>query len=82
MDFSLLESVPDAMVIADEAGIITFVNGQAERLFGYASAELTGKPVELLLPARFRAMHHVHRAGYQAAPRARPMGLGLELSGL
>jgi PAS domain S-box-containing protein len=82
MDFALLESVPDALVIADEAGRIVYVNGSAELLFGYASAELLGSPVEVLLPARFRAMHHVHRAGYQGAPRRRPMGLGLDLSGL
>jgi PAS domain S-box-containing protein len=82
MDFSLLESVPDAMVIADEAGIIVHVNGGAERLFGYPRDEVVGKPIEILLPARFRTMHQVHRGGYQAAPRTRPMGLGLDLSGL
>lgn len=82
VDFSLLESVPDAMVIADQGGNIVFVNGHAERLFGYPRDELMGKPVELLLPARFRAMHQVHRSGYQSAPRTRPMGLGLDLSGL
>jgi PAS domain S-box-containing protein len=82
VDFTVLESVPDAMVIADDAGKIIHVNGMAERLFGYPHAELVGRPVELLLPARFRAMHQLHRAGYHAAPRARPMGLGLDLSGL
>lgn len=82
VDFSLLESVPDAMVIMDQAGSITFANGHAERLFGYPRDELIGKPVELLLPARFRGMHRLHRGGYQSAPRARPMGLGLDLSGL
>jgi two-component system sensor kinase FixL len=82
VDFSILESVPDAMVIADEAGAIRYVNATAERLFGYSRDELLGKPVELLLPARFRAAHRVHRSGYQAAPRTRPMGLGLDLTGL
>ena len=82
MDFSLLESVPDAMVIADEAGVIVHVNTGGERLFGWPRGELVGQPVEVLLPARFRPMHQVHRAGYHAAPRARPMGLGLDLSGL
>jgi PAS domain S-box-containing protein len=82
VDFSLLESVPDAMVIADEAGTILHVNGIAERLFGWTRAEVVGKPVEVLLPARFRAMHQVHRSGYHAAPRTRPMGLGLDLSAL
>lgn len=82
MDFSLLESVPDAMVIADDAGTVLHVNGMAERLFGWARAEIVGRPVELLLPSRYRAAHQVHRAGYHAAPRARPMGLGLDLAGL
>jgi PAS domain S-box-containing protein len=82
VDFSLLESVPDAMVIADEAGLIVHVNAGAERLFGWAHGELLGQPVEVLLPSRFRAMHQVHRSGYHAAPRARPMGLGLDLSAL
>jgi PAS domain S-box-containing protein len=82
VDFSLLESVPDAMVVADEQGTIVHANGGAERLFGWPRAELVGQPVEILLPARFRGMHQVHRAGYHAAPRARPMGLGLDLSGL
>jgi len=82
MDFTLLESVPDAMVIADESGRIVHVNTGAERLFGWPRGELLGQPVEVLLPARFRSMHQMHRSGYHAAPRARPMGLGLDLSGL
>jgi two-component system, LuxR family, sensor kinase FixL len=82
MDLSVLESVPDAVVIADGSGAIVYLNGSAEQLFGRRLDELRGAPVERLLPERFRAMHQVHRAGYQAAPRRRPMGLGLDLSGL
>jgi two-component system, LuxR family, sensor kinase FixL len=82
VDFSLLESVPDAMVIVDADGIVLHANGVAERLFGWPRAELAGKPVELLLPSRYRDEHRAHRAGYHGAPRARPMGLGLDLSGL
>jgi PAS domain S-box-containing protein len=81
VEFSILESVPDAMIIADEDGTIVHSNGVAERLFGWTREELVGQPVEVLLPARFRAMHQVHRAGYHTAPRTRPMGLGLDLSG-
>jgi PAS domain S-box-containing protein len=82
VDFTLLESVPDAMVIADESGTIIHVNLVAERLFGWPRADLVGQPIEILLPARFRTMHQLHRAGYHTAPRTRPMGLGLDLSGL
>ena len=47
----LLESAPDAMVIADEAGRIVLVNAATERLFGYSRSQLLGKPAEMLLPA-------------------------------
>jgi two-component system sensor kinase FixL len=83
MDFGLLESVPDAMLIVDrEEGRIVYANGVAEELFGYARDEILGRPIEALLPARFREMHRIHREGYYAAPRTRPMGLGLDLAGL
>ncbi len=82
MDFSLLDSVPDALVIADEAGQIIHANRNAEQLFGWTPEELVGKPVEVLLPSRFRALQPLHRSGYPATPRNQPMGLGLGLSAL
>lgn len=44
--------------------------------------ELLGKPVETLVPERFRAAHIEKRNGYISNPTVRPMGSGLELSGL
>lgn len=64
------------MVIVDAAGLITLVNAEAERLFGYPRAEMVGSRVELLVPERFRAGHPGHRHGYAAAPRSRPLGAG------
>lgn len=70
----LLESAPDAMVIVDKDGHIVLVNSQVEQCFGYPRQEILGKPVEILIPARYRGRHGEHRAGFFAAPRARPMG--------
>jgi protein-histidine pros-kinase len=79
---SLLESAPDAMVIVDGTGAIQLANAEAERLFGYTRDELFGKPVELLIPARYHRRHPEHRSGFFDAPRSRPMGVGLELAGV
>jgi PAS domain S-box-containing protein len=79
---ALLESVSDSIVVVDAEGRIMLVNGRAEAMFGYERAELIGQPVEVLIPHARREQHVAHRAGYLAAPRVRPMGLGLDLAGL
>jgi PAS domain S-box-containing protein len=70
------------MVIVERHGVIAIVNSQLEKLFGYDRAELLGKPVEVLIPERFRVDHVTHRAGYLASPKVRSMGSGLDLFGL
>jgi PAS domain S-box-containing protein len=77
----LLESAPDPIVIIDGSGSIRIANRQTEIAFGYTRDELLGQPVEILMPHRFQSAHVSHRAGYQANPRTRPMGTGLELYG-
>src|SRR5262249_46121088 len=61
---------------------IVLANSQTERLFGYRPIELVGKPIETLVPERFRFSHTRHRARFFGEPRTRPMGSGLDLFGL
>lgn len=78
----LLEAAPDAMVIVNGNGEIVLINSQTERLFGYPRQELLGKPVETLVPLRYRGVHPGHRSNFFTQPRVRSMGAGLELYGL
>ncbi|HYM03869.1 MAG TPA: ATP-binding protein, partial [Stellaceae bacterium] len=78
----LLESAPEAMVIAEPSGRIALVNAQMEKLFGYSRDEVIGQRIEMLMPARYRAQHGAKRDGFAASPLPRPMGSGLELHGL
>ena len=79
---ALLESAPDAMVIVDKEGRIILINTQTQKIFGYERDELMGKPVEILVPARYRAQHPTHRQNYFQIPKVRGMGTGLDLYGL
>jgi len=76
---ALLDSAPDAMVVADRDGRIVLVNAQTETLFQYQRGELIGASVEILVPERFRRHHPQHRQNYVRDPRFRAMGTGLEL---
>ena len=79
---TFLEAAPDAMVIVGHDGHIRLINGQAEKLFGYARTELVGQAVEVLVPPRYRHRHASHRAGYFFEPHLRPMGAGMDLHGV
>jgi two-component system, cell cycle sensor histidine kinase and response regulator CckA len=79
---ALIDAAPDGIVIVNQEGKIVLVNVQTEQLFGYMRTELLEKPIEVLVPERFRGKHRGHRAGFMNYQQLRPMGKGLELFGL
>lgn len=78
----VLESVPDVMLVATHDGKVLYVNSEVEHVFGYHPAELVGKPVEILIPPRFRERHSAYLTRFIEAPKRRPMGTGLMLFGM
>jgi diguanylate cyclase (GGDEF)-like protein/PAS domain S-box-containing protein len=78
----LVESAPDAIVVADDRGVIVMVNAQTEKLFGYDRGQLLGNQVELLVPKAEHRRHVELRSSYSAHPHTRKMGVGIELRGL
>ena len=78
----LFDFSPDAIIIVNNEGIILQANAQAEKIFGYAGKELINKPVDILIPERFRKRHDEHLKDFMAKPHIRLMGAELELYGL
>jgi PAS domain S-box-containing protein len=79
---NLFKVSPDAIFVTDSDGEIRAANPRAVELFCHAEAELIGRPIEFLIPERFRQHHPSHRENFNAHPRARQMGAGLKLFGL
>jgi protein-histidine pros-kinase len=77
----VLQISSEAIVVANKAGVIVFVNQQAQKLFGYTQDEIVGQPIELLMPDTLRAAHEGHRHHFVSAPHSRPLLSGLDLKG-
>ena len=73
---SITQTAPDAIVVIDETGIIDTVNPAAERLFGYASDELVGENVKILMPSPYREAHDAHLGRYRETGQKRVIGIG------
>jgi two-component system sensor kinase FixL len=73
---SILETVPDAMVVIDEQGIMQSFSSAAERLFGYAAADMVGRNVKILMPSPYREAHDGYLTRYLATGERRIIGIG------
>ena len=73
---SILNTVPDAMIVIDERGIMQSFSAAAERLFGYTAAEVIGKNVKLLMPSPYREDHDSYLQRYLRTGERRIIGIG------
>lgn len=78
---TLLQASPDAVVVVDAEGIVLLASAAVKTLFGFDPDEIVGQAVEMLVPEGLRAIHERHRRTFMDSGKARPMGLGLDLTG-
>nr|WP_246718720.1 PAS domain S-box protein [Microvirga terrestris] len=73
---SILETVPDAMVVADESGIIRSFSATAVNMFGYQPEEIIGTNVKFLMPIPYREQHDGYIRRYRETGERRIIGSG------
>jgi len=78
---SILDTVPEAMIVIDEAGIVTSFSAAAAQLFGYDADEVIGRNVRMLMPAPYREEHDGYIRRYLETGEARIIGYGRVVKG-
>jgi two-component system sensor kinase FixL len=73
---SILDSIPDAMVVINERGLIQSFSSAAERLFGFNAADVVGKNVKILMPSPYREDHDGYIERYLQTGERRIIGIG------
>ena len=79
---SILESAVDAIIVIDARGCIEWFNPAAERMFGYAEAEMIGKNVNILMPSPYHEEHDGYMARYLTTGEKKIIGIGRQVTGL
>jgi len=79
---SVLDTVPDAMIVIDSSACIQSFSAAAQRLFGYTEAEVIGKNVRILMPAPYRDQHDGYMERYLRTGEKRIIGIGRVVVGL
>ncbi|WP_376987435.1 PAS domain S-box protein [Bosea sp. R86505] len=78
---SILDTVPEAMVVIDESGTITSFSAAAEKLFGFATSEVLGRNVRMLMPQPDRDAHDGYMERYLETGQRRIIGYGRVVTG-
>ena len=73
---SILETVPDAMIVINERGLVQSFSVAAERLFGYGPNEVIGKNIKMLMPSPYRESHDAYLERYLRTGERRIIGIG------
>lgn len=73
---SILDTVPDAMVVIDSRGMMQSFSTAASRLFGYGTEEVIGKNVSMLMPSPYREQHDSYLERYLRTGERRIIGIG------
>ncbi len=73
---SILDTVPEAMIVIDERGLMQSFSSAAERLFGYSAGEVIGKNVTMMMPAPYRDNHDAYVGRYLRTGEKRIIGIG------
>jgi two-component system, LuxR family, sensor kinase FixL len=73
---SILDTVPDAMIVISEQGMIRSFSAASERLFGWTAAEAIGRNVNMLMPSPYREAHDGYLARYLTTGERRIIGIG------
>ena len=79
---SVLDTVPDAMIVIDNMGIMRSFSATAERLFGFTAGEAIGQNVSLLMPSPYREQHDTYLKRYFATGERKVIGRGRIVVGL
>src|SRR5262249_11401084 len=79
---SIIDTVPDGIIVIDELGIIQSFSPAAERLFGYADAEILGENVKMLMPSPYREGHDEYLERYRDTGERHIIGIGRVVIGL
>jgi two-component system sensor kinase FixL len=73
---SILDTVPEAMIVIDERGVMQSFSSAAERLFGYRAADAIGQNVKVLMPSPYRDNHDGYLQRYHNTGERRIIGIG------
>ena len=73
---SILATVPDAMIVIDEAGVIVSFSAAAEQLFGFGENEAIGQNVTILMPEPDKRQHADYMLRYLTTGQKRIIGIG------